>query len=117
MNDHSLTELRDGAAAASSIDELDAEERHYLLSSPARRAVLLVLAGRTSSMHLTDLASEVSRIQRDGSVDCDVDADTGDLEIVLHHNHLPRLADAGLIEYDAGANDVRPCHEAISVLG
>lgn len=117
MTDDSLSEPRDGASVTGSVDELDAEDRHYLLSNPARRAVLFVLADRTSSMDLTDLASEVSRTNGDDAVDCDVDADSGDLEIVLHHNHLPRLADAGLLEYDPSAHDVRPRPEALSTYG
>jgi hypothetical protein len=84
-----------------------------LLSSPARRAALAVLSDTASSMSLTDLASAIAGVETDACGD----ADHRNLEIVLHHNHLPRLADAGLIEYDPSANSVRPVTERLAVTG
>lgn len=37
----------------------------------------------------------------------DEDISANSLEIRLHHQHLPKLADAGIIEYDARSQTVR----------
>lgn len=113
QDEQTPTAPRDGSTDLGVGDELDAEERQYLLSSPARRAVLAVLAENASSMTLADLASEVAGARTDalGDVDC------RNLEVVLHHNHLPRLADAGLVEYDPSANSVRPRTERLLISG
>lgn len=104
MSEQTPTVLRDGRSDLATVEELDVEDRLYLLSSPARRAVLAVLADHASPMTLGDIAAEMAATGADASAD----ADYRDLEVVLHHNHLPRLAEAGLVEYDASANSVRP---------
>lgn len=113
MSEQTPTTLRDGATDLGAFESLDAEERRYLLSSPARRAVLAVLARNPSTMTLAELASELAATGRDASEG----ADRRDLEVVLHHNHLPRLAEAGLVEYDPGANSVRPRTDRLSTSG
>jgi hypothetical protein len=115
MTDHTTTTPRDGSTDGSVVDELDAAERHYLLSDPARRAVLAVMAENASSMTLGDLASEIATAGTIANVD--VDGDLRDLEVALHHNHLPRLANARLLEYDSSTNSVQPRTEQHSVLG
>jgi hypothetical protein len=113
MSEQTPTVHRDGRTDLATADGVNAEERQYLLSSPARRAALAVLAENASTMTLADLASKMAATGGDASVDEDV----RDLKLVLHHNHLPRLAEAGLVEYDASANSVRPRTERLPVLG
>ena len=64
------------------------------LAEPARRAVIEVLCDRTTAT-LDELADAVAEQgdTRGGPADR--------LVPDLHHRHLPKLADAGLVEYDA----------------
>lgn len=70
------------------------------LAHRRRRHVLRCLAERGSAMRLTALATAVARRELD---DADVDYADAIVERVrrsLHHRHVPKLADAGLVEYD-----------------
>jgi len=113
MNERTPTAPREGPTDPGAVDETDVGGRRDLFSSPARRAVLAVLAEHASSMTLGDLASEIAA----AGTDATGDVDRRNLEVVLHHNHLPRLADAGLIEYDPTAHSVRPRTDRLSASG
>lgn len=77
---------------------LPESDRHRLLSNDCRRVALDILATRTTPVELTDLARAIATRQ--------VDAEEPDREdvnrfaITLHHRHLPKMADLGVIEYD-----------------
>lgn len=66
------------------------------LSDEHRRAVLAVLERRNGPQILDELAREIvdRKPGETGSVD--------DVRVQLHHTHLPKLADAGLVEYEDG---------------
>jgi len=53
-------------------------------------------------MALTDLADRVAERESDGD-DCETVA------IALHHVHLPKLAEGGVIDYDPRSETVRYC--------
>lgn len=72
-----------------------------LLADRHRRRGLCVLRnGGGRAMTLDTLASEIA------SAD-DVTADRATVETSLYHVHLPKLADAGVVEFDARSGDVR----------
>lgn len=80
------------------IVETDAEGWDAVVASladPRRRAVLSVLADRDTPLSRAELAREV--LARDP------DLDEEEVRVSLHHVHLPKLADAGVITYDASA--------------
>lgn len=106
MTDNSYRWSRDRAVEDTFLGHLGPDERHYLLSDADRRAAIGVLADRTTPIHLSELANEVASASAPTTVD--VDAHRREFEIVLHHNHLPRLDDAGVVEYDAKTNRVDP---------
>lgn len=67
------------------------------LADERRRAALLVLEERADAMERTDLARAVAARERGG------DPSSGAVEEVsatLYHVHLPKLADAGLVDTD-----------------
>ena len=75
---------------------MDIETTFNLLSSSVRRAIIAVL--RESSSVTRERLTEIltgSEANDDDSV-----AARRRIRIALHHNHLPKLADAGLITYD-----------------
>lgn len=69
------------------------------LCHPIRRSVLAKLA-RDGSVTRRTLAETVAA---DGAVD---EADVDRVEVSLHHNHLPKLADEGYLDYDRRHGDV-----------
>ncbi len=87
-------------AAALALDEV-----FDVLVSPRRRAVLYELYGRSDPIALSDLAIAVSRSELNGIDTEGITADetvTTDRQVVLalDHVHLPKLQQAGLVEYD-----------------
>lgn len=73
-----------------------------------RRTAVAVLASVDGAVTLNELTRAVVRRERDGSI-ADVSGDRlTQVSVTLHHNHLPRLDDAGVVEYDPDRRRVRP---------
>ncbi|WP_449404992.1 DUF7344 domain-containing protein [Halosimplex halophilum] len=49
----------------------------------------------------------VKRIARQVAVHREEQPNTEDIEVALQHHHLPKLASAGIIEYDIGSETIR----------
>lgn len=72
------------------------------LAHPQRRTILSVLAEQDGLVAHAELARAViARTSGD-----DFPGDEAEVRIQLRHDHLPKLADAGLVEYDAEAGTV-----------
>ncbi|ODR80883.1 hypothetical protein BG842_02480 [Haladaptatus sp. W1] len=71
---------------------------YKLLADHRRRVLLQYLRDTEAPMPISALVTELT--QRDEHVSPDENRDT---EIAMHHIHLPKLADAGVIEYDQSA--------------
>lgn len=104
-----MTEDATGSALDDGVpDRLTRSECCRLLASERRRTVLAVLGGRTAPVDLRDLAREIS-VRGDDAME----AGTADrVAVTLHHNHLPRMDDLGLLDYDPGANRIESCPDA-----
>ncbi|MFB9807689.1 hypothetical protein ACFFQF_21850 [Haladaptatus pallidirubidus] len=90
----------------SSTDELTASDLHSLLAVERRRLVLDILTGIITTVELRELATEIA--EREDGTDV-ADEDTIEHVIIeLHHNHLPRLDDAGLVDYDPDSHTIDP---------
>ncbi|WP_227133080.1 DUF7344 domain-containing protein [Halorubellus salinus] len=113
MTDNSYGWSRDRAHDGTFLGHLGPDERHSLLSNSDRRALIGVLADRTTPIHLSELASEVALACAPTTVDAD--AHRRAFEIELHHHHLPRLEDAGIVEYDATTNRVDPVRNSTAL--
>jgi hypothetical protein len=95
----------------SSAVELTTSERHTLLASEQRRRVGAVLAGRSEPIALAEL---VEQTLADDAGDGDAADETVDrLTAKLHHLHLPKMAECGVLDYDAEENVVTPRDDAI----
>lgn len=75
---------------------LDLEATFSLLASEYRRHTLRWLQ-REGEMTLDRLARKLRN---------DIDEDSKSIKIYLHHNHLPKLADKGTVQYDVETNTV-----------
>ncbi|WP_136716594.1 DUF7344 domain-containing protein [Halorientalis salina] len=71
------------------------------LSNEQRRAALRVLTADCGTFGVRELAREASR-------GCDSVASKEQFATALHHNHLPRLDELGLVTYDSAENVVEP---------
>ncbi|ELZ08219.1 hypothetical protein C479_12798 [Halovivax asiaticus JCM 14624] len=86
-------------------------------SHPVRRVALATLLEQRGSITLTELAASieanaasVTGDQPNGLSDAD-DRTSSTLHLTLHHTHLPKLAEACLVEYDAERRVVEPTAE------
>jgi len=83
--------------------ELNESERHQLLASERRRTTLEVLSQRITPVDLEELATAVAG--RETSVASEQHRER--IRISLHHKHLPKMADMGVVDYDAEAGRVK----------
>lgn len=81
---------------------LSLEERYSLLADPHRRIVLKRLDRASNDLTIETLADHVvSELTDDGTLGTDDERRRA--LFALHHNHLPRLDDHGVLEYDPDA--------------
>ena len=69
---------------------LSVEERYTLLADPHRQRVIECLDRSSDELGIETLADRIA----------DRTDDRDRILLSLHHNHLPRLDDHGIIEYD-----------------
>jgi len=81
----------------SSIDRLTETQRHALLRDERRRLLLDVLADRSTPVTLSEVAADVAA----RADDCDADDDEAvrRLEVALHHTHIPKMEELGVLSY------------------
>jgi hypothetical protein len=96
--------MNNRAEEALSKVELPLSERYRLLTSEYRRLTISILAETASPIELEDLAAEIA------TREVEVPSDDGAVErvaISLHHTDLPKLAQAGILDYDPGSHLVK----------
>jgi len=91
-------------SAADEVD-LDVDLLFEALTSPRRRFVLARLQQAGSPLGLSDLADDVACWELDCETPVPNDTKQG-IYVSLHHIHLPKLSDAGLIRYDQDTSTV-----------
>lgn len=91
-----LDDPRFRALLAIDTDDLDAVLAG--LAHDHRRTALAVLRAAPASVTTPDLAREIHRQVREGTGRHPTSVD--DLLVALHHGHLPKLAEADLVDYD-----------------
>lgn len=98
---YSSTDTPDGRAGTAEPTET---ERHRLLASERRRAVVDVLTTLAAPVDLEVLVEAVAAYE--AGVDDPTDERTGRVAISLHHQHLPMMAEVGVLEYDPSTNRI-----------
>jgi hypothetical protein len=96
--------IPDDAAERPSTARLTESDRHDLLSDRRRRVVLDVLRARVTPISLDSLAEAVAVRETDCDTPGPETVDT--VALTLHHNHLPRMANVGVLDYDAESRRV-----------
>ena len=76
------------------------------LSHSRRRHVLDCLNESERPLALADLAEDVADRETDAPRAEIADEAVTDVHVALHHNHVPKLVDAGLVDYDRERNVV-----------
>lgn len=71
-----------------------------LLGSQRRRDVLACLTDTNDPIALADLAADVGARESERALSEIPDGELQTISTSLYHTHLPKLADAGVIEYD-----------------
>lgn len=100
-----------GTDADASTVELSASDRHELLVADRRRLTLDILAGNTTPVELEELAAGIAA--REDGIDA-VDEETIERAAIdLHHAHLPKMAELGVLEYDPETRRIDPSGIAI----
>jgi len=98
----------DSSVARGSTFETDSSTDAYdVLADERRRAALSALAERDGPFGLTELARAVVDRTEDETAAPSPDS-LDRMRISLHHKHLPKIADAGLIAYDIDRKAVYP---------
>ena len=90
--------------------QLTEYQRHALLSVARRRTTLEALEDANGPIDLHDLAATVAARKADETEADETEADDDTVQRValsLHHAHLPKMSEMGVVEYDAGSTRIR----------
>lgn len=79
-----------------------------ILSSHRRRLMLRVVQAHDEELTLADLAEEVAVREFDRDIAAISPETVTEVYTTLYHDHMPRLVDAGLIEYEQERDLVSP---------
>lgn len=78
---------------------MDPDALFVVLSNPRRRFVLVCLDEYGTPMRLSDLADELAEWEHDAPLP-EIPADeVQSIYLSLYHHHLPKMEDAGIVEY------------------
>ncbi|QCJ47805.1 hypothetical protein [Haloprofundus sp. MHR1] len=91
------------SATADDVDELS--QLLAVLSHPRRRQVVTLLSDDSHPSTLTELVAAIRTLDSPTPTAADREAS---LHLSLHHVHLPKLTDAGFVEYDTASRTLTP---------
>lgn len=91
---------------------LTESDAHRLLSSARRRILLDVLEDRQPPIDLDALAAAVA--ERELGAESSEAVPAGQVAISLHHVHLPKLDEVGVVDYAAASNQVEAFRDRLS---
>lgn len=91
--------------------DLAPARRHRLLAAKRRRLAIDAVADRTAPLALSDLAATVAASE-DGIDAADEEA-VQRVAATLHHTHLPKLSEAGVVSYNPDSRRIDPSGAAV----
>lgn len=80
------------------------QDDHRLFQNRQRRLATEILQQREDSIGLVALAQAITASEHAG----DTDQEPHAVAAMLHHVHLPMLADAGILDYDPDTRQIAP---------
>lgn len=95
--------------------ELTRDRIFDILSSPRRRYVLYFLRSEPNPIQLTELAEHVAAWENDTTVEALSTQQRKRVYVSLYQTHLPKLAEAGLVDYDEESGDVETASKATEI--
>lgn len=93
-------------------DALSQDVVFDLLSSPRRRFVLYYLNQVEGEVEIGELADEVAAWENDTAVDDLTSQQRKRVYVSLYQTHVPKMEDAGIIEYDSDSGTVALADQA-----
>lgn len=96
-------------------DTLTRDNVFDLLSNPRRRYILYYLRTHDGPIKLTDLADEVAAWEYDTDVEELSKQERKRVYVSLYQTHVPKLAEIGLVDYDASVGLIRPTRRVRAV--
>jgi hypothetical protein len=87
-------------------EQVTEDDWYRLLSAERRRELLELFDERSGHLELDSLATEIA--ERSDELDATDAAAVERVAVSLHHVHLPKLNDAGVLEYDSRARRITP---------
>lgn len=91
-------------------NELSQDTLFSLLSNPRRRYILSYLNGTDEPILLQDLASEVAAWEIETDPDQLTDKQQKRLYVSLYQTHIPKLEEAGIVDYESDTGEIRLTH-------
>lgn len=100
---------------SSSKSELSQDVVFDILSSPRRRYVLYFLRTTDEPVQLTDLAEQVAAWENDTEPENITEQQRKRVYVSLYQTHIPRLDEAGVIEYDKESGNIALSEDATDI--
>lgn len=102
-----MTTSTDSSTEPANTAALTESDRNRLFASEGRRALLDVLDGGEEWPTPVDVATLATAVAEETAGEVEPAPEAVErIAISLHHNHLPRLSDAGVLDYDEASNRV-----------
>jgi hypothetical protein len=107
-----MSQLPTEASRLEESRSLETDTLFSILSRERRRYALYCLQRYRNPMTLADLADEVARLEYDEESVAEISGeDIKSIYLNLYHSHIPKMADAGVVEYDQTDDMVRLNYE------
>lgn len=88
-------------------NELSQDALFSLLSNPRRRFILQYLNRTGEPIKLQDLATEVAAWENETDPEALTDKQQKRLYVSLYQTHIPKLEEAGIVDYDGDTGQIR----------
>ena len=88
------------------VDDDRQDELFEVLSHSVRRFTLRYLRAATTPVSLDELTTELVARRTDGNAPGSSDVSPASVQVSLVHNHLPKMAELGFVDYDGGNEEV-----------
>jgi DNA-binding transcriptional ArsR family regulator len=105
---------------SSEADESEREQLSHdlifdLLSNPRRRFILYYLRTKSGSVKLSELTGEIAAWEYETPIDELTDQEQKRVYVSLYQTHVPKLVEAGLVDYDTEEKALQPTNQICTI--